>query len=65
MAALFDNLSLVQHDDEVYLLNGTESMGNEDLRAREGGEVFLDDLFGDAIEGAGRFIEQEDGWSMG
>lgn len=60
--AVFNDLAVFEHDDPVEFRDRTEAMRDHDTCAvfHERIETGLDELFAFAIEGARRFIENQD-----
>jgi hypothetical protein len=60
MGALFHDCPLVEDKNEVGVADSAQTMGNDNLSATKCLQVFFDLAFGDNVERAGCFIEQED-----
>jgi hypothetical protein len=62
VGALFDDLSLLEYADELGVADGGESVGDDEGGAsfQEAVHVALDYAFGFAVQGAGRFVEDQD-----
>jgi hypothetical protein len=59
---LFDDLSLFEYADGVGVADGGESVGDDEGGAsfQEAVHVAFDCAFGFAVQGAGRFVEDQD-----
>ena len=62
MAAHFDDLAMVEHDQAVHRGDGREAMGDGDhgLAGHQPGEALLDRRFHFRVERRGRLVEDED-----
>ena len=59
MGSPFDDLALLQHDDLVAVADRAEAVRDDDAGAAAPPQIVIDDLFGDRIERAGRFVEHD------
>lgn len=52
MGAIFYDSTIIEYDDTIHLLDGTESVGNDDGSTvfHQIGQAGLDELFGLAVE---------------
>src|SRR5579884_1937204 len=62
MRSLLDNMTFLQHEDLVGMLNGRQPMSNDNGRATAHRTIQcrLDLGFGNIVQRSGRFVEQQD-----
>ena len=64
MAALLDDLSFIEYDDDIGVLDGGKAMGDDDGRfvLHKFVQSILNQIFRNGIQRAGGFVEYEYGW---
>jgi hypothetical protein len=62
VCAALDNSPLIEHQHQIGIVHGRETVGNDETGApaQQATQRLLDQLFGARIDAAGRLVENED-----
>lgn len=64
VGTLFDDMTAVQNQDNIGIADSAQPMSDDDLSTGKSIEIVLNYLLGNDIQGAGSFIEEQDGRVM-
>src|SRR6185436_16111225 len=59
MDSAFRDFAVIQYNDLVAVPNRAEPVGNDQTGATAAAKIVIDDLFGDRVQGAGGFIQNQ------